>query len=839
MSLLIHINAKYPKFLYFDSLTHGSKKGEWNDFNIDGLGFEDWCNTVLLEEPNSKTQFIPHCRLNGEPFQCIYQANANRRRVVFIEDVPLSADSNSSELCLALNDAQEVVFYYNHQYPSAIEGMDLSWFGMGLNEFLDLHNDHELIQSQIHDDHISGSIRIKNPVRFQFNDVTLTTVPVHHQGERFQWVAIQLITQSEELGERLFLMEKKYNRIIENFQLGLLEVDHEGVIMKANPSFSKMSGYSLIELLGRDAGGLLLNDENREMMKSINHKRKEGYSDAYELCIRTKKGERRWWLVSGAPNFDREGNEIGSIGIHWDITKQKVLEEQLLSDKNRAEAIAEFKTQFLANMSHEIRTPLNAIVGMTRELKLIASTPQQKEFINVAQIASTTLLSIINDVLDYSKLEAGKLSLENRPFSLGEVIENAAILVADKIKDKKLEFEFIQPHQQLPFLMGDDIRIQQCILNLLSNATKFTQIGKIEVALTVVKEDNQSILTTIQVSDTGVGMDPSYLEHVFEKFSQADETISRTYGGSGLGLSITKSLIEMMGGTIFIDSKKHHGTSVLLTIPFKKSIEAIPISHQQNNTQHNNISGMRVLVVEDNALNRAVAHAFLQRHGVLVTEAHDGIQALEVISNDHFDLVLMDIQMPTIDGIEACKIMRSKGIILPIIALTANAQQSERVKCHNAGMDDYLVKPFEEEEIIQTLSKHYRRRDKSTITMKPQSSSEPSFGLDRIKDLVGEDPAVVNSIVQLFVREGTRIANEVSLAIEEHNIGVIRARLHELRPNLHNMGMDEALAALENFRAFIVDDQIVGDGPIHGNHMVSLIRRGIEDMKIHLEKSEG
>jgi signal transduction histidine kinase/CheY-like chemotaxis protein len=573
------------------------------------------------------------------------------------------------------------------------------------------------------------------------------------------------------------------------------------------------------------------------MMTDINNKRRAGHSDAYELCIRNKKGERRWWLISGAPNFDREGNEIGSIGIHWDITNQKELEEQLLSDKNRAEAIAEFKTQFLANMSHEIRTPLNAIVGMTRELKLIANSPQQKEYINVAQVASITLLSIINDVLDYSKLEAGKLSLENRPFSLHEVIENANILVADKIKDKKLDFEYIQPNRQIPTLLGDSMRLQQCILNLLSNASKFTQVGKIEVKMNIVKEDNQFIHTEIQVNDTGVGMDPAYLERVFEKFSQADETISRKFGGSGLGLSITKSLIEMMGGKIQLQSKKHHGTNVTISIPLRKSIDQIPSPSERNVTNEYNIKGMRVLVVEDNALNRAVANAFLNRQGVVVSEAHDGIQALEMISNDKYDLVLMDIQMPTIDGIEACKIMRSKGIIIPIIALTANAQQSERTKCQNAGMDDYLVKPFEELEIIQTLSQYFRIKEKNTTTMKSDSNTHPSFGLDRIKDLVGDDPEVVNSIVQLFVREGTRIANEVSSAIDEQDIAMLRARLHELRPNLHNMGMDDALSALEHFRSFIVDEQVVGEGQQVGHHMVALIRQGIEDMKIHLDNS--
>lgn len=837
MHSVIYINDKYPKFLYYDSSNHGLNLEFWESLNIDGGAFIDWLKRLQNFGDLNGNALNGHCRLDGEPFLFFFQQKENDTKILFKEDVIRNSNLENAEISFAINSSLEIVLYNNDEHSQSNIEDNQHWFGKSLGLFLQSFEDSDLVLSQITEDHKNRSVRINSPVRFKFYDVTLTTLPVYHLGQHYQWVSIQKISRNEELVERLYLMEKKYNRIIENFQLGLLEVDHEGIIMKANPSFSKMSGYSLIELLGRDAGSLLLNDENREMMSDINNKRKSGHSDAYELCIRNKKGDKRWWLISGAPNFDREGNEIGSIGIHWDITTQKELEEQLLSDKNRAEAIAEFKTQFLANMSHEIRTPLNAIVGMTRELKLIANSPQQKEYINVAQVASVTLLSIINDVLDYSKLEAGRLSLENRPFAINEVIENATILVADSIRDKKLDFEYIRPKHDVPTLMGDGIRIQQCILNLLSNASKFTQVGKIEVITSVVKEDNNFVYIEIQVNDTGVGMDPAYLERVFEKFSQADETISRKFGGSGLGLSITKSLIEMMGGQIVIQSKKHYGTQVTLSIPFRKSNEQITSVDEKNASTDYNLTGMRILVVEDNALNRAVANAFLNRLGVVVYEAHDGIQALEMISNDKYDLVLMDIQMPTIDGIEACKIMRSKGITIPIIALTANAQQSERSKCQNAGMDDYLVKPFEEVEIIQTLSKYFRRKEKNNPVMIIESNALPSFGLDRIKDLVGEDPEIVNSIVQLFVREGTRIANEVSKAIDEQNISIIRARLHELKPNLHNMGMDEALTALESFRSFIVDEQIVGDGSYHGLHMVALIRKGIEEMKTHLEKS--
>jgi PAS domain S-box-containing protein len=599
-----------------------------------------------------------------------------------------------------------------------------------------------------------------------------------------------------------------------------------------------MSGYTLSELLGRDPSTLLLDDDNKSMMDEINQRRQEGYAGAYELKIKTKKGDSRWWLISGAPNIDNAGNDNGSVGIHWDITKQKELELNLVRDKNKAEAIADFKTQFLANMSHEIRTPLNAIVGMIRELKVIANSPEQKEYINVVNIASDALLNIINDVLDYSKLEAGKISLEHIAFNPISVAKNAALLISDRIREKKLEFELIGDLDESSMYYGDPNRLQQSLLNILSNAAKFTQVGKITLQYeisTVV--DNKTQLQFI-IADTGVGMDPIFLNRVFDKFSQADETISRKYGGSGLGLSITKSLIEMMGGNVEIESQKHIGTKVILTVPVKQAEQKQAEEISTNRLAQTSIANMRVLVVEDNALNRAVANAFLNRHKVIVTEAVDGLHALEIVDKDRFDLILMDIQMPTIDGIEVCSIIRSKGIQTPIVALTANAQQSEKTKCLKAGMNDYLLKPFNEQDLINTLIK-YNKSEKNGPEISSTNNSfynanGPSFGLDRIKDLVGDDLAIVNSIVELFVREGTKIANVLEKAINENDIKIIRAKLHELRPNLHNMGMDDALAQLEEFRNLIIDDALLPQAPHSGLQLVAKMRKGIDEMSLYL-----
>jgi CheY-like chemotaxis protein len=477
-------------------------------------------------------------------------------------------------------------------------------------------------------------------------------------------------------------------------------------------------------------------------------------------------------------------------------------------------------------------------VGMIRELKILSNTQQQTDYLHIADVASESLLNIINDVLDFSKLEAGKVSLEQMTFSPEMVMKNASLLIADRIKEKQLNFH-VEARQSVGLsLIGDPNRLQQCLLNILSNAAKFTHVGNIQMGFEIIEEDEERCLVEFTIADTGVGMDPEFMNRVFEKFSQADETVTRKYGGSGLGLSITKSFVEMMGGNVQMESKKHVGTKVHLNIPFQKAQ-----SNQQQIAEPKldeviPVNGIRVLVVEDNALNRAVAKAFLNRHKIQVTEAFDGLEALSIVDRQKFDLIFMDIQMPGIDGIEVCSLMREKGIQTPIIALTANAQLSEKAKCKKAGMNDYLIKPFQERQILQVIAKNTRSQNQlhedSSTDAQPEEN-KPSFSLGRIKDLVGDEIEVVNSIVQLFIREGSRIANEVEKAIHENDIAMIRARLHELRPNLHNMGMEKAMGYLENFRAHIVDDQMVGNAPNIGLNMVKEMRIAIQEMVQYLQ----
>jgi PAS domain S-box-containing protein len=641
--------------------------------------------------------------------------------------------------------------------------------------------------------------------------------------------------------DRLSLQEKQYNTIIENFQLGLLEVDLNGLIIGANSSFSLMSGYSIEELIGKQAEDLLLTDENRSEMEEINRLRQSGESHSYELSVKTKQNEKRWWRISGAPRWNELGQEVGSIGIHYDITRQKNLELALTEDKKRAEVLADLKTQFLANMSHEIRTPLNAVIGMIRELQIISNSPEQKEFLHIADIASEALLNVINDVLDYSKLEAGRIKLESISFNPKLVIENTLKIIHEQIQEKQLKVTTLGLDKFDHLFKGDPSRFQQCILNILSNAVKFTHVGGITVWTDCIySNSNQTANLHLQIEDTGVGMDKKSLSEVFEKFVQADNSTSRKYGGTGLGLSITQSLIHLMGGNIQLISEKHKGTKVIIDIPMEVADQKKVLEQESPSPITHEFQNYRILSVEDNALNRAVIKAYLNRYHIQLAEAKDGLEALEILDHDSFDLILLDIQMPNLDGIEFCKIIRQRGNSTPVVALTANAQLSEKEKCLQAGMNDYLIKPFVETEMMQALHKYYPDPSKlmppSDIkyTVQQFNNQEISndYFLDRIQELVGTDEQVISNIIHLFIKEGSRIAQELESAINNNDVLTVRAKLHELRPNLFNMGMDAAFETLNLFRSQINNNVFNPGAEQIGIKLIAIMRNTIEKMKI-------
>jgi signal transduction histidine kinase/ActR/RegA family two-component response regulator len=399
---------------------------------------------------------------------------------------------------------------------------------------------------------------------------------------------------------------------------------------------------------------------------------------------------------------------IGLTVFGNDITNKKKHENELLISKELAENLVEAKERFLASMSHEIRTPLNGILGFTKVLLQNKDlSNEQKKQLGAIKSSGDILLVIINDILDLSKIEAGKLSLEEIPIDLTAITRQAIDTFEVKADEKKIKIHQKTAESIPKMVLGDSVRISQILLNILSNAIKFTpENGKITVESSAQKIDNQKIKIEIKIQDSGIGIPKDKLETIFEPFVQTSDDTARKYGGTGLGLSIVKKLVEMMEGTIHVDSKIEKGTTFCISIilsnytDFSKEIMS-PIQEDNFNF---NINETKILLAEDNHINQLLATTVLEQFGYHVSCAENGKKAVEMIEIEHFDIILMDLMMPEMDGYEATLMIREMGYTIPIIALTADVTSVDIEKCYNVGMNDYVTKPFDPDNLNKKIA---------------------------------------------------------------------------------------------------------------------------------------
>ncbi len=587
----------------------------------------------------------------------------------------------------------------------------------------------------------------------------------------------------------IFNREAKFKGIIDNFHLGLLEVAPDGRIIRANESFCEMSGFSCEELQGQDGGDLLLDSEEKELMTARNTGRTEGKEDVYELRVFNKNKETRYWLVSAAPLLGDDGEVHGSIGIHWDITEMKQLEFELKGARHKAEESSKAKAMFLANMSHEIRTPLNGIVGMAEQLAQSQLDADQRYFVDIMRSASSTLLSIINDVLDISKIESGKFSIETTPFNLNETIRRTLSIFGEKAKQTNVSLDIELMDDRGIMHLGDPHRLSQVLFNIVGNAMKFTQAGYVRVTSHLARGENDRCLVSFSIEDTGVGMDMAYLTKVFEAFTQEDASVTRKFGGSGLGLSIARNIVHIMGGTIEIESEKGKGTRVNIRIPMRISNEKTKQDIVEITDLQKSLKGLRILAVEDNELNRMVLQVILKKCEVVLTIAHNGQEAIDLIQQQEFDLVLMDVQMPIVDGLEATKYIRNElKMIIPIIGLSANAMREEVEICKQAGMNDYLVKPYSERVLVEIMKK-WSTEVMATESTKDGNEVAEELDLSVLKQYVGNDIDALRDIVTGYLKHLPPQLDRLELALVGSDVLALRHELHQLKASMEIIGV--------------------------------------------------
>ncbi|BAE50760.1 PAS-domain containing protein [Paramagnetospirillum magneticum] len=398
----------------------------------------------------------------------------------------------------------------------------------------------------------------------------------------------------------------------------------------------------------------------------------------------------------------------GFVTTYTDITDRKRAERMLIHAKDKAEETARLKANFLATMSHEIRTPMNGVLGMLHLLTGSPLTPDQRDHLETAQSSARALLAIINDILDFSKLEAGQMKLEATKFDLHRLLEEMVALLKGAARDKGLTLSLRIADTVPRYQAGDPTRLRQVLTNLMGNAVKFTEKG--DVAVSVEPEESDSSRLRFEVADTGIGIEPAAAPALFSEFVQADSSITRRFGGTGLGLSICKRLVEMMGGEIGFDSIPGEGTTFHFTLPLSAALPDQDSGAAEDAGP--DLPPMAVLLAEDNPVNQKLTTTLLDRWGQRVTLARNGAEAIAAVARDHFDLVLMDVHMPGIDGLEATRRIRAmSGPVakIPIIAMTADVMDGDAALCLDAGMDDYVAKPVEPTRLLAALHRAIRR----------------------------------------------------------------------------------------------------------------------------------
>jgi two-component system sensor histidine kinase/response regulator len=522
---------------------------------------------------------------------------------------------------------------------------------------------------------------------------------------------LQDITQRKQAEIDYRRTENKYRLVLETIKLVALSLDAQGRVIFCNKYLANLLGYSQMEILGMDWMEHFVAGEHQDILRGwfANNAIRAHYVNPI-IC---RNGELRTISWQNTVSYDENGNIKETTSIGEDITIQQKVRQELITAKEQAERSSHFKSEFLSIMSHEIRTPMNAVIGTTNLLLEESPKPEQLEYLNTLKFSSENLLAIINDILDYNKIEAGKLQLSKIPFNIHQLVQNIRQSFYAKAVEKNLDIELIADESIPDFLMGDQIRLGQILINLVSNAVKFTHEGKVSIVLENDEQiNNNEISIKFTIADTGIGIAADNMAIVFDPFIQGPQTISHNYGGTGLGLAITKRLIELYESSIHVFSELGKGTKFIFSIRFPIAGQATQLPNTPViNTSvilPPNLTGMRILVVDDNKMNLMIAAKFLKKWQATVDEAINGKIAVDMVKTTFYDMIIMDLQMPVMDGFEATAIIKQNHPDLPVIAFTADAMPETHNKAFEAGMCDYLTKPFVPDVLFEKVSK-YRR----------------------------------------------------------------------------------------------------------------------------------
>jgi PAS domain S-box-containing protein len=628
-----------------------------------------------------------------------------------------------------------------------------------------------------------------------------------------------------DIGDRVQMEQEliKLALAVEQSPVSILIANTDSEIEYVNDSFVRTTGYSRREVVGKNPVVLAAEWSGADDYRAIWGSLKNGQSWEGEFNHRHKDGTALIAHDSITPIRQPDGELTHYLVIREDITEKKRLMQELqdhrdhleelvamrtreLSEaREQAEAAGRVKSQFLANMSHEIRTPINSVLGLTYLLRQSDMSAGQHRRLDQIESSTKHLISVINDILDLSKIEAGKLSLERHDFDLGALMSHVETMLRDQAEAKGLKL-YTEPVEISGPVSGDKRRLLQILLNYAHNAIKFTQRGEICLRALKIEESVEHVLVRFEVQDTGIGVAPDKLPHVFEAFEQADASTTRVHGGTGLGLAIARHLAQLLGGEVGVDSEPGKGSTFWFTARLKpaarvqqgflpKNGEALPRLRRDH-------SGARVLLVEDDRINLEVVCELLVHAGLSVDIAEGPREALAKANERQYDLILMDVQMPGMDGLEAAQKIRSSDghRSTPVLGMSANTSQEQRKACLAAGMDDFVAKPIDPDLLYATLLKWLPERGELPETLLPRdgagSGSAGQVAADTVrliddtvlKSLLGEDQGRHREILHKFNSQAAGIIEALQAACQKHDASAVQFQSHKLKSSAGTVG---------------------------------------------------
>ena len=691
--------------------------------------------------------------------------------------------------------------------------------------------------------------------------------PVLNEKGEVQRVIIYVvrITERKEFEEQIRRSEKRYRDLFNHCQALICTHDMTGRLLAINPEVSRVLGYTEGEMLGRKIQDFIPKEHQERFEKEYMDAIRNSTGAVSGVFCALSREKDKIYLLYRNYRVEEPGLEPYVIGFSQDITDRIKMEKELRFAKEMTDEGAKAKESFLAHMSHEIRTPMSGIMGIASLLRKTKLDNQQRNYLQLIQEAASSLLVIVNDILDLEKIIAGKLQLEKIAFKIVDKIATTIQSFIYKAEEKELGLVFQNSIPADMVVKGDPYRLSQVLNNILSNALKFTNSGHITIATGVSENHGDWVVIMVTISDTGIGISKDRLRTIFEPFEQADAATSRKYGGTGLGLTISKNMIEMQDGELQVRSEEGKGSTFTIRIPYHLSIETMQENETNQEVDYKSLGHKKILVAEDVELNQYLAKHILESWDFEVVIANNGKEALDVLKQESFDCILMDVQMPEMDGIEATQHIRKlpdpvkAGI--PIIALTANALKGDSEKYLAAGMNDYLAKPFDEERLFRVISRNLAKYSSpvgagsvsavgalshSAAAAEPELPlnnhinispvNTPLYDLTMVQSVSGGDEAFIKKMVALFIETVPQNVEELSKATQAENWEQVGKTAHKLKSTVDSMGIKSIRQEIRTVEANAKQKQSLQEIPSLVERIAAVIGQCIGQLREEIIK---